>query len=250
MKLNTINWVNQAKGIGILLVVIGHMTIPLELSILIFSFHMPLFFFLSGYLFNEKKYGYDLKTIIVSKFSSLIWPFITFTFLAILLKTIYDLENTWKNLDYLGFLMGIKSINVPLWFLTALFSTEIIFSQIVRFTKHKLILIILFTLILVIIGFLNIHFFHISLLSGIHIALIALIFFLGGWLSRRLNIFELIDKNKTLILYLIISLISLFYFSLNNSRLDMFESNYGNLLYVFIAAFRYHETQRVGYRQG
>ena len=45
IKPQRINWIDQVKGIGILLVVIGHMNIPQELSKIIFSFHMPLFFF-------------------------------------------------------------------------------------------------------------------------------------------------------------------------------------------------------------
>ena len=61
-----INWIDQAKGIGILLVVIGHMNIPQDLSKIIFSFHMPLFFFISGYLYNEKKYSvnFDFEMLI------------------------------------------------------------------------------------------------------------------------------------------------------------------------------------------
>lgn len=43
-----------AKGIGILLVVMGHLGIPPMLSNAIYLFHMPLFFILSGLLFAPK----------------------------------------------------------------------------------------------------------------------------------------------------------------------------------------------------
>jgi fucose 4-O-acetylase-like acetyltransferase len=235
--INRINWIDQAKGIGILLVVIGHMTIPLKLSILIFSFHMPLFFFISGYLFNEKKYASDFKTIVISKFSTLVWPFIIFTFLALLLRSIYDLKNIVDTFDYVRFLMGMDSINVPLWFLTALFSTEIIFSQIVRFSKHRLEVIVGLVSALAIVGFLNAYFWHVEIFYNIHIALIALSFFSAGWLVKRYGVLETIGNTKTLIIYFFISSTTLFYFSLNNSKLDMLESNYGNIMYVFLAAF-------------
>ena len=234
---NRINWIDQAKGIGILLVVVGHMTIPLKLSILIFSFHMPLFFFISGYLFNEKKYGVDFTTIVRSKFSTLVWPFVTFTFLALFLHSTYDFKSTIETFDCLGFLLGMDSINVPLWFLTALFSTEIIFSQIVRFSKHRLEVIVGVVSILVAIGFINAYFWHIEVFYNMHIALIALAFFLTGWLFKRYSILETVDNTKTLIIYLLISLTALFYFALNNSKLDMLESNYGNIIYVLLAAF-------------
>ncbi|WP_418343299.1 acyltransferase family protein [Raoultella ornithinolytica] len=47
------NWVNTTKGIGILLVIIGH-TYGGFPSKMIFLFHMPLFFFLSGMLLSER----------------------------------------------------------------------------------------------------------------------------------------------------------------------------------------------------
>ena len=68
---NRIDWVDYAKGIGILLVVYGHLLssvfhkgiqIPkhfFELSdSIVYSFHMPMFFFLSGLL--VEKYLIDL----------------------------------------------------------------------------------------------------------------------------------------------------------------------------------------------
>ena len=237
LPINRINWIDQAKGIGILLVVIGHMTIPLKLSILIFSFHMPLFFFISGYLFNENKYTSDFKTVAVSKFLTLVWPFVTFTLLALLLQSIYDFQKTVESFKYIRFLVGMDSINVPLWFLTALFSTEIIFSQIVRITKHKAVVIVGLVLVFAIIGFLNAYFWKIEIFYNIHIALIGLLFFLVGWLSKKYAILNIEDKNKSLIIYLFISSLILFYFALNNSKLDMLESNYGTIYYVITAAF-------------
>lgn len=50
---NRIAWVDVAKGIAILLVIIGHtVNFGSATRNFIFSFHMPLFFILSGYTFN------------------------------------------------------------------------------------------------------------------------------------------------------------------------------------------------------
>ena len=52
-KEKRIEWVDIAKGIAILLVIIGHTVKFGSLSRnIIFSFHMPLFFILSGYTFR------------------------------------------------------------------------------------------------------------------------------------------------------------------------------------------------------
>lgn len=40
------------KGGGILLVILGHIQIPYMLKTVIYSFHMPLFFFVSGCFFR------------------------------------------------------------------------------------------------------------------------------------------------------------------------------------------------------
>lgn len=49
MKKNRIRWVDLAKGIAILLVIIGHTVDNKVIIGVIYSFHMPLFFILSGY---------------------------------------------------------------------------------------------------------------------------------------------------------------------------------------------------------
>lgn len=54
---NRIEYIDIAKGLGMILVVVGHCingkTFP---GTWINSFHMPLFFILSGLCFSEKKY--------------------------------------------------------------------------------------------------------------------------------------------------------------------------------------------------
>lgn len=48
--------VSIAKGIGIIIVVLGHCTFGYAwLSLFISSFHMPLFFYLSGYFFSRNQ---------------------------------------------------------------------------------------------------------------------------------------------------------------------------------------------------
>lgn len=49
--------IDALKGLGILLMVIGHSNLPFNLRGLIFVFHMPLFFMVSGYLYKERSYA-------------------------------------------------------------------------------------------------------------------------------------------------------------------------------------------------
>ena len=63
-KESVYDWVQIAKGLGIILVVSGHFcpkTSPeywQSLNKIIYLFHMPLFFLLSGFLFRYEKYQY------------------------------------------------------------------------------------------------------------------------------------------------------------------------------------------------
>ena len=50
-------WVDVAKGIAIILMVLGHTAIPDSLSRFIYSFHMPLFFIASGMMTTWTKYS-------------------------------------------------------------------------------------------------------------------------------------------------------------------------------------------------
>ena len=50
-----LKWLDIAKGITIILMVIGHTSIPDPFSRFIYAFHMPLFFLVSGFLSKKKR---------------------------------------------------------------------------------------------------------------------------------------------------------------------------------------------------
>ena len=78
------------KGIAILLVVAGHMgDIPMDpWRRIIFSFHMPLFFILSGYFFKVK----EPLTLVKSDFRRLIIPYIMTAVVLILWASIFAIK--------------------------------------------------------------------------------------------------------------------------------------------------------------
>lgn len=55
-KIEKINYFNVLKGIAIFLVVVGHATSGM-IHEYTYSYHLALFFFITGFLYNEKKYG-------------------------------------------------------------------------------------------------------------------------------------------------------------------------------------------------
>ena len=73
-KSNRILWIDAAKGIGLLCVILGHLGVP-YLSTLVYTFHMPLFFFLSGIVFSGSKYS--PAEFLKRKLKSLVLPYFT-----------------------------------------------------------------------------------------------------------------------------------------------------------------------------
>jgi len=76
-----IAYLDVAKGIGILLVVLGHNAVKdyvPGMDQFIFSFHMPFFFLLSGMLFKPT---YPLPVLFKRRFTTLIRPYLTTIFL-------------------------------------------------------------------------------------------------------------------------------------------------------------------------
>lgn len=55
------NWIDWAKAIGIYLVVVGHCTFTnTNIEGFIYTFHMPLFFLISGFLYKKEKLSITL----------------------------------------------------------------------------------------------------------------------------------------------------------------------------------------------
>ena len=147
---NRLEWVLIAKGIGIFLVVVGHFfpaSSPeywIEMRKVIYTFHMPLFFLLSGYLYNEVKYSYS--GLVVNKVRRLLFPFISIALIFFIIKYIsglYVTVNYPVNLNSLRALMidPVNSYMPLLWFVHTLFVIFIIYPLIRLFLNQTVILV-------------------------------------------------------------------------------------------------------------
>ena len=123
-----IEYIDIAKGIGILLVVMGHNDFGLVSPFFykfIYAFHMPLFFFVSGMFFKAEL---PFLTVLRRRFDTLLKPYI-FTILLIFFMTI---SFTKVNFD-MATMRVIKAMYanghyidwVQLWFLPHLFALNI-----------------------------------------------------------------------------------------------------------------------------
>jgi len=138
-KPNRVTWVDLARGVGIVLVVIGHaaggiIDSPLGAQagllrwvfLTIYTFHMPLFFFLAG-LFVAERLKSAPQKFIAGTFTKIARAY--FTWAAIQFTVIYlmgSLLNHPATGDYLPQLIAIIWSPVSqFWFLYALFFMQI-----------------------------------------------------------------------------------------------------------------------------
>lgn len=120
MKKEHYYYIDVLKGIGIILVVLGHLNPYIRIEKWIYSFHMFLFFFLSGFVFKKKE---SLWIQVKTSAKTLLLPYIFWNGVAILVSLIigeYTLLTGVKRL----FFWDWVSWNSPVWFLVVLFWTR------------------------------------------------------------------------------------------------------------------------------
>lgn len=139
LETKRIDWVDVAKGITILLMVAGHTSIPETISKYIWSFHMPLFFFVSGVFYSEKKYK-TFSSLFKRRLFTLLVPYVFFSVVVMLgyQGTVY-----WNPKElYLGW------NGYALWFIPVLFMSEMLLYPFAKYIEKPIIKITIIILML------------------------------------------------------------------------------------------------------
>ncbi|MBP5684262.1 MAG: acyltransferase family protein [Bacilli bacterium] len=215
-----IEWIDICKTIGIFFVTIGHVAIPKIVDIWIHSFHMPLFFILSGLCFNEVKHKKS-KEFILNRLKTLIVPYIIFSwilyYLWILINFLYNKTGISTSCNILINCMLNPATNTSCygavnWFLPSLFIIEIFFFFISKICKHNRKVIFLISIIISIIGFFTPTFLKTRLPLAIDSSIIGLSFYSIGWLLKGIKFdkIKIVLKRNILLSHLVI--IGLFIF--------------------------------------
>ena len=126
-------WVDIAKGVGIVLVVFGHVSRGLSnagfelpqpwfqaIDQLVYSFHVPLFFAISGWLLAHTLAGKGPRIAFANRLDTVAWPLVVWTWLQ---GSIEVLLNRWTNFDTTwGLLVQFPWLpHAQFWFLHVLF---------------------------------------------------------------------------------------------------------------------------------
>ncbi|MED1125018.1 acyltransferase family protein [Bacillus atrophaeus] len=235
-----VEWIDISKGIGIILVVLGHAPTDDALKSFIFSFHMPMFFFLSGAVYRDTGLGFFQFAL--KKARGLLVPYAVFSVITYLFWLLVE-----RHFQFLGSAdvdpaVPLKGIvysipdhymlthNPALWFLTCLFLVDIVFFLLKKACRGKWLILIAGSCLVSVV---NVYVLHISLLWNAEVAAAALGFYTIGFVVRN-KLKELSYRRTIFAVVVCFSLTALL--QMENTRVDMRANEYGNMLIFYLTA--------------
>lgn len=130
-------WLDVLKGVGIVSVVWGHAAYPY--SYLMFFFHMPLFFFISGYLYKPNTAA--AHDAIIKRAKHLLLPYVFYlAAITAALAMIAVIGNNPVEINWKALVLGGSKLEGPygtFWFVTCLFCVQTVYDLIYRRLPDK-----------------------------------------------------------------------------------------------------------------
>lgn len=249
------------KGIGLILVVFGHCDFEM-INQVVFSFHMPLFFFIAGY-FAKKR---NIKTEAYIGFRRLIVPYLAGFGTLFVLSFAGDLmyETNLCEKAWVSFLLGAKSSVFknyfnesayagPLCFFLALFEVRLLFQIFVRIKLKNWIIFLFLVMLAVVAQLLAEKYGQIPLF--IYPSLGCLGFFFVGYYLRGKDWLSKGMPKKHLICLLICWFFCIF-FSKMGLHDNIYQSFYfidllgalGAFLFTYFLVHKYYDENRLVWR--
>lgn len=240
---NRLLWVDVLKGFAIFLVVFGHKIKQVDnynsiiLVKYIYSFHMPMFFVISGMLFTRKD---SFSEYLNKKIKSLLIPYFSFATILfsfwVLMKLIVGNFMFNEGLTaFLGIFYGQSNYMVwgsPLWFVLCLFVVSCVFYVISKYNKRTI------GFILVASGIVGYFcsYLPFRLPWMIDTALTAVVLYGIGYFSKELFLQSKKEYNYLNNIGILFLFIIGYIFNSLNTQIEMSDNYYGNVLFFFISA--------------
>ena len=234
-----LDWIDQSRGLAILLVVYGHNYPGIEPYI--YSFHVPLFFFIAG-MFHPSTVDKDAlikraKSVLVPYFC---WALLLYLFWFFVGRKFGDSStialSPTDNFIGIFYAQGGQPFmdwGIPMWFLPCIFLVYIIYGLLCKIKNKTLFLMLFFALGSG--GFIWKHLTNIHIPWSIDVACVAMLFYgIGNHLKKTLLNLNTIKSWLGVVFGIAIGFIA-FYF--NDSKIDMYRSIYGNPFLFLISGF-------------
>lgn len=221
-KMKRIEEFDIAKGIAILCVILGHLGIY-NINRVVFTFHMPIFFLISGYFISIR---YSFEEFQRRKIKGILWPYLFTCFLICILSIPVNyflhqdiLHNMLKWVCGSFYGAGIPDVPIifknyspfigALWFLLAFFWGALITRKIIDVSKNDMQSMFIVS-ILFYIGWKTSE--SIWLPFDIQAGLTSTLFILIGYLAKKHEIFSCKTSKLLILLLIFISIWNMKYF--------------------------------------
>lgn len=235
-------WVDMGKGIAMFLVILYHCENSLRgeyaiehYSMIYHPFFLPLFFFLSGYLFTTDSNSFSLQKKIEQILRGIIIPYFIFTSVILLPKSIFHSTPIGNGIKEI--LLGQAS-----WFIVSLGGAQLLFA----FTLSKIRSLKILTTIAcvcLVIGYVIKLLYPYKLPYCLNYYPIVYFWLYTGYLYKRIQKPSMLPSLKYIcIAFLIFIYVSLFFIDtiFFHTTLNLFESNilvYNNYILSIIYSF-------------
>lgn len=249
MPENKNNYIAIAKALGIILMVAGHSGCPTIICNFLYTFHMPLFFFFSGYFFKAIMNIDSYKAFCKRKVLGLYFPYIKWSIGFLIFHNIFYNVNIYNDItqshpyqisDYIIhtikaiFMIDYELLIRPFWFIKELLFASICIATISllfnRFQSQLHISILL--IITLIVSIISKSAPNIPLLGDISLLFFSMAYLYSGGIFRQYEDHFSVSSLLFVVLF-IITLIGSISFS---SPIDMRYTTAKNILpYYFIS---------------
>lgn len=239
-----VNWVDNAKAIGITTIVLGHGPgLTIFVRDFFYSFHVPLFFFLSGVLLKTSHLHQSFGQFATRNATRLVTPYVFFWFFSFLLWAAFQVaagEALWAQPAVIveqlkGLVIGtssaLQAVNGVLWFYTSLFVAALTLYFFARLSARLY--------LLVLVGFAMLGAVVPMVLNGGHLLWnidlipVALVFYGAGYLVAREGWVGSLSGQHAAVVAVVTALITLAV-TFINGKVDMSWQVFGDsyLLYL------------------
>ncbi|OXN01184.1 acyltransferase family protein [Bifidobacterium vansinderenii] len=240
-----VEYMDAAKGIGILAVVIAHIDIDMLhgknlFDIALYTFHLPLFFLISGYFFSCRG---DFKSFALKKSRAYLIPYafaaVVITVFELFAQCVISHRPILEVGSYLlgGFIMQRRF--TTLWFLAALFVSELVFWALIRLLGDNARRLLAACAALGTLGILYNEFVRVFLPWNLDVVPVILLYLAIGYTCRKRNVMTMLieHRGRNMIVAVAASVAcSLINYRLCGEPYEMFAGQYGVFPLTIMAA--------------
>lgn len=133
-----LDYIDIFRSLGIIAMVMGHIGFGKQFDHFIHAFHMPMFFFISGFFFRKR--NCKIGWYVGKKAKSLLIPYISFGVALYFVKIVLNGFSVAPLIRLFTINTDGLSIAGALWFLTALFFTDVFYFLLDRWNVKWLII--------------------------------------------------------------------------------------------------------------